>query len=299
MAESVTEPDTDSTEEPEGTRLENQEPSEDGGGQTVPPAATTAEAIIWTPRFIAIFFLTLVAGLSAESLLTQGWLNSWYPGVWIFEAHIALVLGCLIGILIFARSWWIRLGCIFGFIWAIFMTVDILISLQRMDPHSLILAYVNASMSIALLGCFVCFSIYRMPFRAWDSWFFRLAAVFGVCAVAFVYFFPMEGHSWSTLVYAIALMAVLLSILTWWARPSCWKTQPGLTFLCGTMSAILFILSIYNRDVDINVFLYQIAGFTPRGPHAEPNFFFTQVALLALFLGTMRLLQSERCELSN
>ena len=77
MAESVTEPGTDSTEEPGRTILEP--PDTDDKGQTTSPTATTTPAIIWTPRFIAIFFLTLVAGLSAESLLTQGWLNDWVP----------------------------------------------------------------------------------------------------------------------------------------------------------------------------------------------------------------------------
>ena len=301
MAESVIEPGTDSTEEPEGTILENQEPGKDGGGQTMSSTATTPSAIIWTPRFIALFFLALVVGLSAESLLTQGWLNGWYIGTWILEGHIVLILGCLIAVLIFARSWWVRLGSIFGFTWVVLMTADILINLQQIDPDSLLLAYVNAAMSIALLGSLLCFSMYRTPFRTWDSWFFRFAAIFGVCIVAFIYFFPLADHSLDTLVYAVAITALLLTLLVWWGRPSCWETQPGLTFLFGTTPAILLILSIYNRGIiHTNFFLYQIAGFSLRGQLTnEPNFFFTQVALLSLLLGTMRILQSEKCELSN
>jgi hypothetical protein len=293
MAESVTEPGTDSTEEPGRTILENS--AADGTGQTTQSTATSTPMVIWTPRFITIFFLTLVAGLSAESLLTEGWLNSWYAGVLILEAHIVLVLGCLIAILIFSRSWWVRLGSIFGFIWAIFLAVELLINLQQIDSNSLILAYVNAAMSMALLGSFLCFSIYRMPFRTWDGWFFRLAAVFGACMVAFIYFFPSNDHSLRTLVYAVSTTALFLCVLTWSARPSCWKTQPGLTFLFGAMPAILLLLSIYNRAMT-NYFLYEIVGYTSRGSHAEPNFFFTQVALFSLFLGTMRLLQ---CEIRN
>src|SRR5690348_10739182 len=161
MAESAAQQGADSTEEPGGTTLENQPSGTNGTEQTPSSTATTTSTIIWTPRFIAIFFLTLVAGLSAESLLTQGWLNDWYIGAWILEAHIVLVLACLIAILTFARSWWVRLGCIFGFIWAIFMAVELLINLRQIDPDSLILAYVDAAMSIALLGSFLCFSIYR------------------------------------------------------------------------------------------------------------------------------------------
>ncbi len=290
MAESITGSDTDSTKELDGTTLDA-----DDAEQTASPSSTATSMIIWTPRFIAIFFLTLVIGLSAESLLTEGWLNWWYIGAWILEAHVVLVLGCLIAILIFTRSWWVRLGCIFGFMWSVFMAVDILIDLQHIDPDSLILAYVNAAMSIALLGSFLCFSIYRMPFRAWDSWFFRLATIFGACIVAFIYFFPSNDHSLRTLVYSVALTALLLCLLTWLVRPSCWKTQPGLTFLFGAMPAILLLLTLYNR-VMTNYFLYEIVVYSPRGTHAESNFFFTQVALLSLFLGTMRLLQ---CEIGN
>ena len=36
------------------------------------------QLIIWTPRFIVIFALLLVVGLGGASLLTQGWLNSYY-----------------------------------------------------------------------------------------------------------------------------------------------------------------------------------------------------------------------------
>jgi len=287
MAESVT---PDSPEEPGGTILEHSAPA----GQATPPTATNTRAIIWTPRFISLFFLTLVAGLSTESLLTEGWLQSWYAGVWILEVHIVLVLGCLIAIHIFAQSWWVRLGCIFGYIWAIFLAVELVVNLQRIDPDSFLLAYVNAAMAVALLGCFLCFSIYRMPFRTWDSWFFRLAVVFGACMVGSIYFFPSSDRSLRTLVYAVAITALTLCLLTWWARPSCWKTQPGLTFLFGAMPGILLLLSIFNR-VFTNYFLYGIVGFTPR-ESAEPNFFFTQVALLSLFLGTMRLLQ---CEIRN
>src|SRR5207248_5879995 len=131
--------------------------------------------------------------------------------------------GCLTVILVFAHSWWVRLGSIFGFLWAVFMTIDVLINLQQIDPDSLILAYVNAAMSIALFGAFICFSINRTPFRSWDAWFFRFAAIFGGCMVALIYFFPAEDHSLNTLVYAVAITGLLLCILVWWARPSCWK----------------------------------------------------------------------------
>src|SRR5690348_1159121 len=47
--------------------------------------------IIWTPRFIVIYALTLVLSLSIESLLTQGWLHGYYPGQWVFQVYIIIV----------------------------------------------------------------------------------------------------------------------------------------------------------------------------------------------------------------
>ena len=60
--------------------------------------------IIWTPRFIVIFALILVFGLSIESLLAQGWLNGYYTGLWIFQIHIMLVCSGWIALLLLAHS---------------------------------------------------------------------------------------------------------------------------------------------------------------------------------------------------
>ena len=295
MAESITQPGPDSTEEPGGTITESKAPAIDGAQQTSPSAPTTQSTIIWTPRFISLFFLTLVIGLSAESLLTQGWLNGWYMGVWVLGVHIVLVLGCMIAILFFTRTWWVRLGSIFGILWVVFVTLDLLVNFQQIDPDSLILAYVNTAMCMALCGSFISFSIDRASFRSWDAWFFRLAAIFGGCMVVLNYFFPAEDHTLVTLVYSVAVTALLLCILVWWARPPCWKTRPGPAFLFGIVPLILLSLSIYNRGIiHTNFFLYQIVGFSLLGRATdEPNFLFTQLALLFLLLGTMRILQGE------
>src|SRR5437764_6315696 len=83
--------------------------------------------IIWTPRFIIIFALTLVLSLSIESLLTQGWLDGYYSGLWVFQVHVVFVcLGWLI-LLVLAHSSWVRIGSIFGIIWALFIIVHIII----------------------------------------------------------------------------------------------------------------------------------------------------------------------------
>ena len=50
-------------------------PQNTTGANTLPDKGTQAASsiIIWTPRFIILFGLTLVFGLSLESILTQGW----------------------------------------------------------------------------------------------------------------------------------------------------------------------------------------------------------------------------------
>ena len=53
-------------------------------------ANVSGTPIIWTPRFIIIFALTLVLGLSIESLLTQGWFDGYYSGLWIFQVEVLI-----------------------------------------------------------------------------------------------------------------------------------------------------------------------------------------------------------------
>src|SRR5690242_2357774 len=60
-------------------------------GQPDAPVAPEAKNVIWTPRFIILFAITLVAGVSLESLVTQGWAIRWFSGTWIFLAHLALL----------------------------------------------------------------------------------------------------------------------------------------------------------------------------------------------------------------
>src|SRR5216683_7963541 len=84
-------------------------------------------AIIWTPRFIVMFSLTLVLGLSVESLITQAWSIRWFTGTWVFLLHIALVSAGWIALLVISRSRWIRLGGVFGLVCAAFMAINIII----------------------------------------------------------------------------------------------------------------------------------------------------------------------------
>src|SRR6266576_1443001 len=71
---------------------------------------TSLSPIIWTPRFIIIFFLLLVIGLSGANMLIRGWLNRYYPAGWVLMAYTVLNLGSWIFVSKYARSPWVRLG---------------------------------------------------------------------------------------------------------------------------------------------------------------------------------------------
>ena len=60
--------------------------------------------VIWTPRFIVLFAVTLALGLSLESLLTQAWAIRWFTGTWVFLGHSALVIAGWIILLMTSRS---------------------------------------------------------------------------------------------------------------------------------------------------------------------------------------------------
>ncbi len=296
MAEGAIKPDIEDyhKSEPENTTSEKTT-SEEETHQA--ESTVSLPKIIWTPRFIVIFTLTLVFGLSIESLLTQGWLNGYYTGQWVFQVYIILISICWLALLILAHSSWVRIGSIFGCIWALFITLNIIVSTQHSDLASHVLALVNAATCIALLGSYICLSIDKTPFSRLDAWFFGLAPIAGSIAVALVYFLtPANEHSLNTLENAIATIALVLSLLVWWIRPTSWKSQPGPTFLFGCVPLILLILAISGPEfISSNYFLAHVLMLPiPNLLTNETNFFISQVALLCLFLGIMRVLQYER-----
>ena len=252
-------------------------------------------AIIWTPRFIILFSLTLVLGLSVESLITQAWSIRWFTGTWVFLVHIALVSAGWIVLLVVSRSRWIRLGGVFGLVCAAFMTIDIIIQAILIQPSNYLLAHVNVATCLALLGCYICLSIDRLPAGRWDAWFLGLTPITGVILVALLYYLR-PGRAFADLETSITIAALFLSVLVWWMRPLCWKHAPGLTLLFG--AAPFFLLVIYlvyvvNNSFNlfpVHVTLNASASFFTR----ETVFYFSQVPLLCLLLGTMRLARSER-----
>jgi hypothetical protein len=298
MAEGAVQPDIDHEKQPENSDSAN--PTLNLVEMPQAELASSRPTVIWTPPFIVIFALTLVFGLSIESLLTQGWISDYYMGKWIFQAHIMLIGICWFAILLLTGSNWIRLGSFFGCIWTLFMTLNIYITAKLADSSSPVLVHINAATCIALLGAYICLSIDKTPLSRMDAWFFGLAPIIGSIAVVLIYYItPDNERSLNTLENAIATVALVISLLVWWIRPNSWKTQPGPAFLFGSVPLILLLLAISTTTIGFilfnpsNFFLSHVVLYS-ESSKGEAHFFYAQVTLLFLLLGTMRILQHER-----
>lgn len=245
-------------------------------GDQVQATDERSAGVIWTPRFIAVFALILILGLSADSLLVQARNNGYLAGNGIFLVHVALIFMIWLAIIVRARSAWIRLGGVFGCIWAIFSGINLIVTLQPVGPSAPILSHLDAAFSSALLGCYICLSIERTPLRRWDAWFFSIAPIIAICFVTVLFFLtPADTRSFSTIEDAIAGIANILCLLLWWGRPSCWKVEPGVTLLFGAAPLLILLLSI------------------PGLADSDTNFFLWEIMLLCILLGAIRFLQGE------
>ncbi len=258
------------------------------------------ERVIWTPAFILAFGLMLVGGLSLESLLTQGWLNGFYTGQWVFQGHVMLAGIGWLALLVLARSRWVRIGAIFGLGWAVYMTIDIFVQATLgSGPLDIValLAHINVLICLSLLGCSICLTIDRFLLRPWDAWVLGLLPLVGVVAAA-AWFLLSHDHSLFALEGIIASVSLVLSGVAWLARPSCWRGAPMLTVLFGLVPVILLGLDKVNGGYNaVNFFLSRVVLSSHNNVSLrEANFFFSQVALLCLILGIMRLI---KCELAN
>ncbi len=292
MADSMIEPDT---EHIDTSNTSNDALTNAAGKQTGDPAKDRAEEaaqsetipvgsqtnrlqklVIWTPRFIVLFALVLVIGLSVLSVLTQVWLNGDLNSFWVYSVQVVVILALWIALLVTTSSQWVRLGSIFGCIWSAFTFFNLTASFLHLWHYTLNVTFLNVISASALLGAYICLSLDCTPFRRWDSWFFRLVVPAGI-ALALVPFFHASAmyHSINWLATDTARSAVILSLLVWWFRPSCWKSQPGPTLLFGFAPLLLLILMLPNA-VDIG-----------------GSFFYSNLVYLCLMLGLMRTLQAE------
>jgi hypothetical protein len=246
------------------------------GAVTSVMQSATVFPIIWTPRFIIIFCLLLAGGLSGANMLTTGWLNQYYPAGGVLIAYSVVNLGGWIAVNKCACSPWVRLGSIFGCLWAILMGLMFALSIFPVKPYAILLVNTTAAASSALLACFICLSIARTPLQRWDRCFFVLAPIIGGTLVAvFFLYAPAKIHSFLLLKEYIVTAELWICTAIWWLRVSCWRRQPGPAFLLGIAPVI------------------QIMFMQPANTYNETTVFFAQVMLLSLLLATLRILQCE------
>ncbi len=231
---------------------------------------------IWTPRFIILFALTLVLGLSASSLLMQGYANHYLAGEAVLLVGCGLVFATWFAVTLVARSLWARLGGIFACGWALFASVNFVASLLNAPPGAAITTHATAAANLALFAGYLCFSINRVPLKRWDNWFLRLAPVIAAGIVIASYLVAPRGtRSVHGLETTLAITMLYLSIFTWWLRPSCWKVQPGATLLLGI--APIFVL----------------LTTTPYAFSNGTDFCYLQICLVFSLLGALRIVQGE------
>ncbi|HEY6542062.1 MAG TPA: hypothetical protein VIZ18_14055 [Ktedonobacteraceae bacterium] len=287
LIEQVAQPANDADKEP--ALLSVQDQPQDA------PVLPEEEGVIWTPRFIILFTVTLAFGLSLESLLTQGWAIRWFTGIWVFLGHLVLVSVSWIILMRVSRSRWMRLGAVFGLIFVAFVTINIMLQSLLFQPSSYLLAHVNVVTFLALAGCYICLTIDRLPVGSWDAWVLGLTPVLGIVLLVPVYILRSD-RSLAGLENSISVVALILSTLIWWIRPTCWRNAPGPTLLFGGVPLLLLLLDMafigsgsFNF-FPVNVTQNATATFSSR----QTVFFFSQVVLLFLLLAVMRLVYSEK-----
>lgn len=259
--------------------------------QEVPAAV---QPIIWTPRFLLIFALTLILGTSLDSLLASAWSTGVLSGIghWFILGHLGLLALSWLVLGVVTCSRWIRVGSIFGGIFVLFLILNVFTSLNGVAPTSPVQASINAATCLALLGAYIGLSIEGTLLKAWDVWLFWLALLLGGFGIVVIYRLTPQA-SLVTVENALAALAVTAAGLFWWARPSCWKKQPGPTILFGSVPFILLSLALSNASAH-NFFLLDILIPHTTSYAEVSTFFFAQFVLLCLLLGCLRLIKSKK-----
>lgn len=296
MPESVSQPDYDYERKmPEQTEPEMPEQPVQKAEQETAIAADSASAhkIIWTPRFLLIFALTLVLGVSTDSLLASGWSSNLLTnlGLWFLLGHILLAAAGWLLLGVVTSSRWIRVGCIFGGICTLFLLLNSFTHLSGVDPGSPIQSYINVASCTALLGAYIGLSIEGTLLSAWDYWLFLLLPILSGIGVSLTYLLTPQA-SIITSENAVAAATLIAACLIWWARPSCWKSCPGPTFIFGVVPVIQLCMAQVNNSLH-NFFFLQVIAPRNGGYSNLNNFFFAEFILLCLLLGCMRLAKSE------
>ncbi len=232
--------------------------------------------IIWTPAFITLFALVLAVGLSMTTVLIQGWLNGHYSDKAVLLAYMPLLFCLWLAVLLKAHSTWMRMGAIFACLWSLFLAGNFWPAMLSVDSQAVSVVQTNIAANSALLGAFLCFSLAYTPFRLWDTWFFKLLPALPLIVLGTSYLHHFKEIDVLLRVESLSIKLLLyLCSAVWLLRPSCWRSQPGPTFLFGLapLTLLLFVL--------------------PNVVGGEQVFFFQQIFLLCMLLGAIRILQGE------
>jgi hypothetical protein len=232
--------------------------------------------ILWTPAFILFFVALFILGTSAASLVTYIWINSQLYSVdRVGMAYSLVLLGVWLILSVLARSGWIRLGAVFGGIWAIGMFGHFWLNIHASGSQTVVMTQTLSNS--ALLASALCLSTGRMQLRRWDTILLWLLPLLFCGYLAYSYIkAPVDMRSLLFIEGKIASITVYLTIVVWWLRIGCWRDQTGPTFLLGLAPIILIAL---EKMGNIN---------------NESSLFIIQLFFLCLMLGAVRLLQGER-----
>jgi hypothetical protein len=237
---------------------------------------TQNTAIIWTPRFIVIIALILIVGMSTASVVTQGWFNNYYSSGLVLMLYTIPNLICWTILFRYARTRWLHWGIIFGYVWALLTALYYRLNYGFIDPHIPTTLHLQVAVYSALALAYICISLANTPMSRSDVWFFRLApiviAVFFLAQLVLRFVFGQIIQGMEAIIFSEILY---FDVLIWWARPSCWKRQPGPTFLFGLVPFLEIALTISPAVTE------------------EMKVFFTQVSLIVMLIGILRLLQCE------
>src|SRR5262249_8972980 len=154
MADNLTQPDPNSHKDLAAQTGEAHEEQTRAAASALNTASFSP--IIWTPRFIIIFFLLLAIGLSVASMLTRGELNNYYPVGWVLAAYATLNLIAWLFVSKYASASWVRIGSIFGCLWAILMGFTFTLNAFSINYSSVIVVHTTVAASSALLCSFIC-----------------------------------------------------------------------------------------------------------------------------------------------
>jgi hypothetical protein len=239
-------------------------------------SATYNTTIIWTPRFIVLIALIVIVGLSTASVVTQGWFNNYYSSGLIMMLYTIPNLISWIILFKYARTRWMRWGVFFGYMWAILTALYFRLNYGFIDPHIPTTLHLQVAIYSALALAYICMSLAGASMRRSDIWFFRLApiaiAIFFLAQLVLRFVFGRIAQGMEAIIFSEILY---FDVLVWWARPSCWKRQPGPTFLFGFVPFLEIALTISPAVTE------------------EVKVFFMQVSLIVMLIGILRLLQCE------